>query len=1408
MAPTSTAFGRRADPPADVALWLGATAAFVLAVVAAPELAAGAPAITAVPLVHGVAQLAAIALLHAQPARVAAERILCAVSAAAAVVYACAAAIDAAALRPLAREAGRALADWIGADPDADADALRATLLAVAAALALVSVGQLGTGRHRRQVLGYVALADELEFRAATTTRSLLGLVTFAFATPLVKLGYARPLESEDLFFLKPADQAANAHRHFLGHWGGSPERGALMRSAIRAYGPQYVATALFRAGRATCQILLAVYCLPALLDFLEADDSSGSDGAVIVALFFGVSLGQIVCHHMYFYHAVCMAIRLRDAFLSVVVDKTLRMSVVGSGGVGLLFNLVSNDCTRLLEFALYSFNLHMAALECVVILALLVAQLGLSALPGVSIIFLFAPLQGVIGRRVARQRARVIRKTDGRVRLLSEVLNAIHLVKLCCWEALWARNVAAARKDELAELGALFTYKNINQVAGLWSPMFATTASFSMYILLADDVDSISSARVFSALALFSMLRVPLSVFPAGVKVVAESLVTLERLSEVLERPEVSASAQREPRLAGAPILELRGASFAWQSDGQGALHGVDLEVAAGELVAVAGLVGAGKSSLLQAILGEMPPRGKATQHVLRGTVGYVAQEAWIENATFRDNILFGAPFDPAWYRDVCAACQLDSDIALLPAGDDTEIGERGVNLSGGQKARLSLARCLYARPDLILLDDPLAAVDASVGSALFHQCIRACMAARGAAVVLVTHQLQFLPVCDRILVMDDGRIVDTGSYEALTSDGTRSAVFQRLVDASMAAMSSAAAQFEAARGASGDAPDKPPAAVAEAKAASAGEASLTTAEERSIGQVDAGVYSKYAKLVGGWWIVGAVLASYAILQGQRVGIDFLLSRWVEDPEMLSRSDFLMIYGLLTASYGVFAFVRGVVFYRLAIRASTKLHRDAFRAVLASPISFFETTPTGRLLNRFSSDIDQVDDGLPDTAHNTFFFVSSVGGGFVLILVVFPQFALALVPLAMLFLRVQNWYRWSSRELKRLEGTTRSPVFAHLSATLQGLPTIRATQRQAAFATKSQDLLDGNHRALYSLWAANRWLGMRLDFLCICSLSVVVGMCILFPISASLAGLLIVYTLTLTSQLQWALRQAVELETKMTSVERLAYFDTLDPEEPAGRALRQPPRGWPSEGAVEFRGVALRYRVGLPLVLRDVSFALRPGERVGVVGRTGAGKSSLLVAMFRLAELAGGSILIDGVDVGKIRLEELRRAVAIIPQTPTLLSGTIRSNLVGELDRTDGEVWAALRHVALEGYVAGLALGLSHPVEAGGASLSVGQRQLLCIARALLRRPKVLFLDEATSAVDSETDAAIGRAVRGFKATVVTIAHRLQTIADSDRVIVMEKGRVAEIGAPTVLLEQKDSLFRGLVDRARLDAL
>lgn len=1255
-----------------------------------------------------------------------------------------------------------------------------------------------------------------------------------------------------------------------------SPKEPSLSIALARSFGGMFMMAALFKVtsdllGFASPQILKL------MIRYTEDPLEPAWRGYLYAVLLFIAAVVQSLCLHQYWHRCFTVGMRARTAIIAAIYSKALRMSSKARRNttVGEIVNLMSVDAQRIMDLAPYLHMLWSAPLQIVVALVLLWFTMGPSIFAGFVVMVLLIPLNAIIAILARQLQVTQMMQKDSRIKLMNEVLNGIRVIKLYAWEIPFKKLIMDIRQGELSTLRKS-AYLNAG-FSFTWTcaPFLVSLATFATYALINRDNpdERLTADKVFVALSLFNIIRFPLSLLPMLITFVVQASVSVKRLRNFLKSDELDPSVVQwrpEPARDHEDAVSVVDGKFTWDDPERPTLSNIDLHVKPGQLVAVVGHVGAGKSSLVQALLGEMDKLGGSV--AIKGHVAYVPQQAWIQNATLKDNILFGKGDSHSLYKRTVDACALTPDLEILPAGDQTEIGEKGINLSGGQKQRVSLARSVYQEADVYLLDDPLSAVDSHVGKHIFEEVIGPCGVLKNKVRVLVTHGVGFLSQCDQIVVMDGGRITEVGTYNDLMDDDGVFADFIRtyanveeteeedptlseyaefeenhlqdvrgnitgLYEEAEAETRKMAIKKHLERSRSVDCSkvvrpelkrrtsrvdlirqlSKQQSIRDEEQKEEAG--NLIAEEMAQKGNVKLSVLTAYVKACT-YSLTLLVVLFFILNNGASVGSNFWLAHYSNQQGQNNTNAtangtapsqdlalFLGVYAGLGFSQALFILLGSFTMATAAIFASTLLHNEMLDSILRSPMSFFDTTPLGRVLNRFSKDIYTIDETIPSSLRTFLMTLFGVVSTIIVIVIATPIFLAVIVPLAVLYVLIQRFYVATSRQLKRLESITRSPIYTHFQETITGASSIRAYHQQERFVVESNNRVDHNQVAYYPSICANRWLAIRLEFLgnliilfaaLFAAIQRNYGDQINLPISAGLVGLSITYALQVTSVLNMTVRMTSELETNIVAVERTKEYTETANEAPAVIESNRPRPDWPAAGHVKFDHYSTRYREGLDLVLKDIAADVPAGTKVGIVGRTGAGKSSLTLALFRIIEPANGAILIDGFNIVEFGLEDLRSRITIIPQDPVLFSGTLRMNLDPFESYSDEEVWRSLENAHLSAFVSTLGDRLQHPIAEGGENLSVGQRQLVCLARALLRKTKILVLDEATAAVDLETDDLIQKTIRSEFAdcTVITIAHRLNTVMDYDFIMVLDAGRVVEFEAPAELINKRGVFY------------
>lgn len=1184
----------------------------------------------------------------------------------------------------------------------------------------------------------------------------------------------------------------------------------------------------------------LIIFILRRFINFLSDEDAWNGAGWLYAILGFGLaSTLQSLCIHMYFKGAIRSGLMARCALYHSIYKKSIRLANVST--VGEIVNLQSNDTQRVLECFRYIHFLYIAAIVMIISTVFLVIEIGPAAsFSGFGVLLLNVPIQSFLGSLITKIRSITVPFTDERIRVMNEVLGSIKLVKLYSWERKFAEYIRNIRAKEVSGIRDALIVKGLNFTYALWTSPLVVFVAFSVYTTLGNKLDA---SIAFTAMTLFGVLKFPLSILPQAVKGLAEMKVSLGRISNFLFLPEVDDKRtvnqnskkkeiiiknavfqynekllthkeqkekekkekkerktirkieKRASKKLGKPVKLDYSQKEESSQEEPFAMRDINLHVKKGELVAIVGTVGHGKSTLLQGIIGQVPL--KSGEVIVNGSLCYVPQQAWLLNESLKQNILFGKKYKEDRYHQTIESCQLLTDIELLSAGDETEIGEKGVNLSGGQKQRISLARAVYANRDIYLLDDTLSAVDQYVGNAIFNQVIKGAL--KGKTILFVTNQLQYLNQCDKIVYLQDGRIQEQGTYEELMSSNGD---FKKM-------MSEHAGKNNQHNEKKEMKPKPRTKSTVEILKGASKDGQLISQEDRSTGLIGFGVFKKYIS-AGTVTLFLLSITLFVVSQVAGVFSDWFFSYYIEQTNKpdneRSNNSFISIWWCILGSYGILLLLRYTLFSIFTLKAATELHNKAFKNVLRAPMRFFDSTPLGRILNRFTKDQDNIDDLLNESSHQMLNAYLVVLSTLILIITFLWWFAIAIIPILIVFWLLGSLYRKSSREMKRLEGITRSPIFAHLSATVNGLAAIKAFSSEKGFVKKDVSLINVNTSTMWHFEMISRWLALRLDLIStlITVLAAVIAVVMKGKVEVASAALALNYAIQSTGLFQWGLRMMSDTESHFTSVERIMYYsDKVEQEAPAIIEDNRPPEDWPKHPSIEYKNVEIRYTPDADPALRSVSFKVKEYEKVGIIGRTGSGKSTTASSIFRIIEPSKGKILIDGVNILKIGLEDLRSKLAIVPQDPVIFQATIRYNLDPFGNHTDIEIWDALEKVYLKKLIESFPQKLDTVLRENGENFSIGQRQLLCIGRAVLRNAKILVLDEATASIDMETDELVQKTIRKCfnNCTVLTIAHRLHTIIDSDKILFLDKGRVVEFDNPKALLSNPNSEFSKLVD-------
>lgn len=1139
------------------------------------------------------------------------------------------------------------------------------------------------------------------------------------------------------------------------------------------------------------------------------------------------------------------------------------------------IVNLIGVDARRIADFLSWQFQIVQSVIKLVMYSAYTINMIGfVPFFAGLVSWAVVLPFNYWSSKKYIRQQDKLMKIRDTKVTIVNEALLGIRQIKFAALEQQWQKRILERRGKELATIRKAFLYDCVVIACWIFSPILLSVVALSVYAVM---TENLTPKVAFVSIGIFKSLEMALSVIPEMLTFGMDALISLRRIGAYLDTNEM------ENNLTPGPDVAIENASVAWPVDGnvpeeeRFVLRDLNLSFPQGELSVISGRTGTGKSLLLAALLGEadllsgsiyMPPtaapedRHDAKAHagnwILPGSVAFVSQTPWLESASLRDNILFGLPHDEARYKEVIEVCALKKDLEILEDGDSTELGANGINLSGGQKWRVTLARAIYSRAEILVMDDIFSAVDAHVGRHIFEKCIGGPIC-KNRTRILVTHHVGLVQSKTKYVVeLGEGKILEAG----LTSELDEEGILERIKshDPQPIAEGSTAVNSEVVS--EGDEEDG--AALQKVKSKLKDAKKFIEDETHEKGHVKRHVYASYIKASGGVLVWAALFVFFIICEGGELGKTWWLGVWTGHNEEQTRATinsnvnattsqwnlftiqngafhgslhqpvstrdnqddlwfYLSIWAILSFGTALLHCLRILVIFLTGIRAAKALFEEILFTVLRTPLRWLDTVPVGRILNRMTADFDTIDSRLGWTLSWTMGQAIGLSGICIAAAIVTP----IILPPAFILIAVGGFiakrYMDAARPMKRLESSCKSPVFELFNATLSGITTLRAYQKSGVYKERMHYSLDTWSTNKINFWILNRWMGFRMSLVGAAFSIIVTFLLVTTPfVTASMAGFVLTFAVDFSTTLLFGIRAFAQLELDMNATERVIEYCDLKTEDQGGV---EPPAAWPTKGEIDIKDLVVGYAPGLPAVLQGVSFSVGNNERIGVIGRTGAGKSSLTLALFRFLEARSGEIFIDGLDVSKLNLHALRSRLAIIPQDPVLFSGSVRSNLDPFDEHSDEQLRDCLARVHLLDSVPGTPANetanssstpvtpkninifqdLTSGISESGGNLSQGQRQLLCIARAIVSRPKIMVLDEATSAVDMSTDTLIQRSIREefTDTTMIVIAHRLSTIADFDRILVLSEGKVAEFGTPKELWNTEGSIFRDMCENS-----
>ncbi|KAH3683179.1 hypothetical protein WICPIJ_005848 [Wickerhamomyces pijperi] len=1369
-----------------------------------------------------------------------------------------------------------------------------------------------------------IFITDENIKPASEPTSSFFDLMTFSWINSFLSKAYQNAIEYADVWDLRKDDYSYYVIKDFKKFSEAYPNWS--FQNRLIWFFRYFLLTQAAWCLTESIILFIPTMILRQVLEFVEHRESGSLSLAwfYVFAMFFFKFISVIASGQALFTgRRVC--IRLKSLVISEIYGKALRRRVSqqdkkdtdtdeeeetedskkdeaeadgedekSSANLGAIINLMAVDSYKVSEICAYAHTFLGAIIMIFIAITLLYNLLGWSAIIGAVAIISVSPVNFKLANKLGEFQKLILGVTDKRIQKLNETLQSIRIVKFFAWENKFIDEILEIRKLELYYLKMRSVVWAASAFLWFITPTIVTFFSFGAYIFISKK--TLTTPIAFTSLSLFNLLRTPLDQLNEMLSFAIQSKVSMDRIQEFLSEEE-SSKYEQLTEVPNTGKVGFKNASFSWNlnSETDFKLRDLNVEFKKGKLNVIIGATGSGKTSMLMALLGEMTKTSgeiylsgyKSYEELLIGedgytdSVAYCSQSAWLLNDTIKNNILFAAPFNKKRYNDVVSACGLARDFEILKAGDQTEIGEKGIALSGGQKQRVSLARALYSNSRTILLDDCLSAVDSHTALHIYENCISGPLMTNR-TVLLVSHNVALtVRSAEFVVSMENGRIVNQGTPEKLLQAGAfgddemiKSSVqsrsnshvnLKKVIDDS-SSKDELLAKLDIQKTIKNDFIND----EEEEELENLKMGKLIEDEAKSEGNVSKDVYIWFYKLFGGTPIFMVVALTFILSQSLNISQSWWVRKWAHDlndsaavlalpakstlsyaisfyqarqgeMQALKERDpaiyYIVVYALLGLSYSTISCLRIIFVYFQGIKASSRIFKIALNKVMRAKLRFFDSTPIGRIMNRFSKDVEAIDQDLTPVANGAVACLSTVIFTLILITYITPGFLFFGVIITSLYYFIGTFYLSTSRELKRFDSITKSPIHQHFSETLVGVSTIRAYGIERRFLLENVNKIDNNNRPFFYMWVANRWLSTRNDL--VGALVVLFsGIFVLLKIDsldAGMAGISLSYAISFNEAALWVVRLYAEVEMAMNSVERLKEYLDIE-EEPAEFVPdNEPPANWPHEGRLEISDLSLRYAAHLPKVIKNVSFDVDPNNKIGIVGRTGAGKSTIITALFRFLDPETGYIKIDGIDVTSIGLKNLRQAITIIPQDPTLFTGTIKSNLDPFDSCTDDQIFEALRRVNLvtveeleakkanpnplinsaasteEDENVNKFLNLANEISEGGGNLSQGQRQLMCLARSLLKSPKIMLLDEATASIDYESDAKIQQTIRQefSDSTILTIAHRLRSIIDYDKILVMDSGEVVEFDHPFTLLSNEDSIFYSMCkDSGELDVL
>ncbi|CAD8191327.1 unnamed protein product [Paramecium octaurelia] len=1123
---------------------------------------------------------------------------------------------------------------------------------------------------------------------------------------------------------------------------------------------------------------------LEQILTYVQKEEKSMIDGLIMIGVILMLKVMSLLS-------ATHLKLQMRlvgyDAMsiLSIkIMSKCLRISMLSNTQrtIGEITNLMQIDAQKIIT------AYGICTMYLVITLIFIYQQIGISVMVGIAIIILTLVINNYLGRHILQTQKQVLLSKDNRIKQTNEVFQQIKFIKINSYESIFKSKIEQLREIERKCIDKRLECYSLNVFFGWLSPQLILSLSFGLYIYLGNQL---TPAKVFPIISLLLMLASNLQLFPISINALLEISLSLKRLSNFFETQEIMDECISQCDNAEFSI-QIQNGNFSWNKDQQKILKDVSFNIKKGAFISIIGDVGSGKSSFIQGLLGEMVYdfNEKSPKIQISGTLAYVGQKAWIQNGTVRDNITFGRQFNQDVYNQAIYYSCLSQDLEVLIDGDLTMIGEKGINLSGGQKARISLARAIYSGAQILLLDDPLSALDVHVGNFIMKECFLKHLSSKTR--VLSTHALNYSQFTDYIYLLQNGEIIDEGNFEKISQSTKFKEIEQNNI---LKSDNSKCLQLDPKKNNESRQTIQPTLA----KRNKAKTEDIILKEDRQVGEVNFEVYQKYFMYNGGLKNYSVLILIMILWIISQLISNFWIAKWASDTNSQDHNSYvyLSVYFLLGIFQALFAYARAVSVVNSSLKSASRIHNEIIESLLKAPqCEFFERIPIGRIMNRLTKDINSLD---IDININISLFSTKLSQIISATLLAIITSTKLIVPPFIIFfylsLKIKNIYMQASRELQRLELITKSPILSYFVESLQGLTIIRAYQKSNLFLTTFSQKLDQNRQIIYVSTVANCWFTQVLGFSSLIVNMTAITYCVLFQNNASFIGLILTYVANLDALIQSTIDTLSILENNMISFERCLDFTKI-PQEKSTYTLEVEP-DWPKHGIISFDNLAVKYRPDLPLALKYFSFTIHKNEKIGIVGRTGAGKSTIALSLLRILEAQEGQILIDNINISQISLEKLRNSITSIQQDAIIFNGSIRQNLDPLQQFNDDQIKQVLNDCCLTNLI-NQRNGLETMISESGDNLSAGEKQLICIARAILKRAKIVLIDEATANIDIETEQKIQKVISNSfqNCTVLIIAHRINTIMLCDRIIVIDNGQLVEEGLTQVLLNNPLSIF------------